>query len=69
MLRGDLPNHLPSSQSLKIIKCSHLEFLSSKIGDNKVRIGELPPLLRQLSIKGKHQVEFVMEAIANMQLT
>ncbi|RYR71628.1 hypothetical protein Ahy_A02g005860 isoform A [Arachis hypogaea] len=78
MLRGDLPNHLPSLQLLKIIKCSNLSSCLPRVltmtslhivGGNKVRIGELPPLLRQLSIKGKHQVEFVVEAIANMQLT
>ncbi|XLU46705.1 hypothetical protein S245_041519, partial [Arachis hypogaea] len=68
MLRGDLPNHLPSLQLLKIIKCSNLSSCLPRVltmtslhivGGNKVRIGELPPLLRQLSIKGKHQVEVV----------
>ncbi|MED6184471.1 hypothetical protein PIB30_047731 [Stylosanthes scabra] len=78
MLRGDLPNHLPSLQSLKIIKCRQLSSCLPRVplmtslhivGSNKVRIGELPPLLRHLSVKGNHQVESVVEAIKNMQLT
>ncbi|MED6186387.1 hypothetical protein PIB30_066163 [Stylosanthes scabra] len=58
MLRGDLPNHLPSLDSLKIENCKQL-------------ICCLPraPLLRKLSIEGKHQVEAVVEAIMKKQLT
>ncbi|XP_020970458.1 putative disease resistance RPP13-like protein 1 [Arachis ipaensis] len=78
MLSGDLPNQLPSLQSLDIENCKLLSccvpraaaITSLRIeGSKKVRIGELPPLLDNLSINGKHQVESVKEAIAHTQLT
>ncbi|MED6185464.1 hypothetical protein PIB30_057297 [Stylosanthes scabra] len=78
MLRGDLPNHLPSLQSLEIENCEQLSCCVPRApamtslsinGSNELRIGELPPLLRHLSIGGKHQVESVLESITNMQLT
>ncbi|QHO04962.1 Putative disease resistance RPP13-like protein [Arachis hypogaea] len=78
MLRGDLPNQLPSLQSLHIMHCKQLSCCVPRApvitslgieGRNEVRIGELPPLLDILSITGKHQVESVMEAIAHTQLT
>ncbi|XP_025635783.1 putative disease resistance RPP13-like protein 1 [Arachis hypogaea] len=77
MLRGDLPNHLPSLQSLEISQCKQLSWCvprspgmtSLRIkGPNEVRIGELPPLLRELSVAGNHHVESVVEAIMHMQL-
>ncbi|XP_057739019.1 putative disease resistance RPP13-like protein 1 [Arachis stenosperma] len=78
MLRGDLPYQLPSLEDLSIQNCEQLSccvprapaITSLRIeGSNEVRIRELPPLLDKLSIKGKHQVESVMEAIAHTQLT
>ncbi|MED6183152.1 hypothetical protein PIB30_035362 [Stylosanthes scabra] len=78
MLRGDLPNHLPSLQSLAILRCEQLSYCLPRalamtslsiIGSNEVRIGELPPLLHNLSIGGNHQVESVLESITNTQLT
>ncbi|MED6186391.1 hypothetical protein PIB30_066167 [Stylosanthes scabra] len=58
MLRGDLPNELPSLQSLMIQNCE--QFCSS-----------IPraPLLSELSVEGKHQVEAVVEAMMKKQLT
>ncbi|KAL4350837.1 putative disease resistance RPP13-like protein 1 [Arachis hypogaea] len=78
MLRGDLPNQLPSLEHLTIHNCEQLScrvprapaITSLQIeGSKEVRIGELPPLLDKLSIDGKHQAESVMEAIAHTQLT
>ncbi|MED6168482.1 hypothetical protein PIB30_011909 [Stylosanthes scabra] len=58
MLRGDLPDHLPSLQLLKIRNCKQLS-------------SSLPraPLVRELSIEGKHHVEAVVEAIMKKQLS
>ncbi|MED6208590.1 hypothetical protein PIB30_046714 [Stylosanthes scabra] len=78
MLRGDLPNQLPSLQSLKIENCEQLSYCLPRApvmtslsiqGGNEVRIGELPPLLTDVSIKGNHQVESVLETIMKVQLT
>ncbi|KAL4277353.1 hypothetical protein AHAS_Ahas20G0298700 [Arachis hypogaea] len=78
MLRGDLPNQLPSLEDLTIHNCEQLSCCVPRApaitslgieGSNEVRIGELALLLDKLSIKGKHQAESVMEAIAHTQLT
>ncbi|XP_057742149.1 putative disease resistance RPP13-like protein 1 [Arachis stenosperma] len=78
MLRRDLPNHLPSLQSLQIRICEQLSWCVPRSpemtslciqGRNEVRIGELPPLLRELSIEGNHHVESAVDAIVHMQLS
>ncbi|RYR71453.1 hypothetical protein Ahy_A02g005713 [Arachis hypogaea] len=79
MLRGDLPNHLPSLHSLEIQNCDLLSYCVPRTpgmtslrieGSNEVRIGELPPLLGNLSIeRSDHLVQSVVEAITLTQLT
>ncbi|XP_072078152.1 putative disease resistance RPP13-like protein 1 [Arachis hypogaea] len=79
MLIRDLPNHLPSLQSLTIetsgqLRCCvpkapAMTSLSIFVYGNEVRIRELPPLLRQLSIGGIGQVEPGVKAIMHMQLS
>ncbi|RYR71494.1 hypothetical protein Ahy_A02g005748 isoform C [Arachis hypogaea] len=58
VLRGDLPNNLPSLQSLKIEECDELSCCVPRA-----------PAITSLSISGKHQVGSVVEAITNTQLT
>ncbi|XP_029146785.1 putative disease resistance RPP13-like protein 1 [Arachis hypogaea] len=58
MLRGDLPIHLPSLQSLQIDKCDELSCCVPRA-----------PAITSLSISGKHLVGSVVEAITNTQLT
>ncbi|XP_015951248.1 putative disease resistance RPP13-like protein 1 [Arachis duranensis] len=58
MLRGDLPNQLPSLQSLKIQKCDELSCCVPRA-----------PAITSLSISGKHLVGSVVEAITNTQPT
>ncbi|XP_057743169.1 putative disease resistance protein RGA3 [Arachis stenosperma] len=57
-LRGDLPIHLSSLQSLKIEKCDELSCCVPRA-----------PAITTLSISGKHLVGSVVEAITNTQLT
>ncbi|QHO25846.1 putative disease resistance RPP13-like protein 1 [Arachis hypogaea] len=77
MLRGDLPGQLPSLQSLTIFNCEQLSCCLPSApavstlyidGGNKVRIRELPPSLRRLSIEGNHQVESVVDVITHTKL-
>ncbi|XP_057741810.1 putative disease resistance RPP13-like protein 1 [Arachis stenosperma] len=58
MLRGDLPNQLPSLQSLQILNCVELSCCLPRA-----------PAITTLSIAGKHLVESVVEAITHKQLT
>ncbi|XP_057745683.1 putative disease resistance protein RGA3 [Arachis stenosperma] len=58
MLRGDLPNQLPSLQSLWIEKCVEVSCCVPRA-----------PAITTLSISGKHLVGSVVEAITNTQLT
>nr|XP_025661934.1 putative disease resistance RPP13-like protein 1 [Arachis hypogaea] len=58
MLSGDLPNHLPSLQSLKIENCVELSCCVPRA-----------PAITTLSISGKHLVGSVVEAIIYMQLS
>ncbi|MED6168484.1 hypothetical protein PIB30_011911 [Stylosanthes scabra] len=58
MLRGDLPNQLPSLQSLVIEKCKQLSCCLPRA-----------PLLCSLIIEGEHLVDPVVEAILNIQLS
>ncbi|XP_052113346.1 putative disease resistance protein At3g14460 isoform X3 [Arachis duranensis] len=78
MLTGDLPYHLPSLQSLTIDNSKDLRCCLpiapamaslNIVGGGEVSISELPPLLRKLSIHGIDQVEPVVKAFRNMQLT
>ncbi|XP_016184664.1 putative disease resistance RPP13-like protein 1 [Arachis ipaensis] len=78
MLRGDLPYHLPSLQSLTIDNSKDLCCCLPRapamaslniVGGGEVSISELPLLLRKLSIHGMDQVEPVVKAFRNMQLT
>ncbi|QHN91196.1 Putative disease resistance protein [Arachis hypogaea] len=78
MLRGDLPNHLPSLQSLTIDNSKYLRCCLPRapvmtslniVGAGEVRTRELPPLLRKLSVHGIDQVEPVVKAFRHMQLT
>ncbi|XP_057745688.1 putative disease resistance protein At3g14460 [Arachis stenosperma] len=79
MLRGDLPNHLPSLQSLEIQNCELFSYCVPRTpgmtslsieGSNEVRIGELPPLLDDLSIeRSDHLVQSVVETTTLTQLT
>ncbi|XP_020991797.1 putative disease resistance protein At3g14460 [Arachis duranensis] len=57
-LRGDLPIHLSSLQSLQIQKCDELSCCVPRA-----------PAITRLSISGKHLVGSVVEAITNTQLT
>ncbi|RYR27791.1 hypothetical protein Ahy_B01g051850 [Arachis hypogaea] len=57
-LRGDLPIHLSSLQSLQIEKCDELSCCVPRA-----------PAITTLSISGKHLVGSVVEAITNTQLT
>ncbi|XP_029149397.1 putative disease resistance RPP13-like protein 1 [Arachis hypogaea] len=58
MLRGDLPIHLSSLQSLDIMGCDELSCCVPRA-----------PAITRLSISGKHLVGSVVEAITNTQLT
>ncbi|XP_029146784.1 putative disease resistance RPP13-like protein 1 [Arachis hypogaea] len=58
MLRGDLPNQLPSLQSLQIMGCDELSCCVPRA-----------PAITSLSISGKHLVGSVVEAITNTQLS
>ncbi|RYR71464.1 hypothetical protein Ahy_A02g005727 [Arachis hypogaea] len=58
MLRGDLPIHLPSLQSLQISHCKQLSCCVPRA-----------PAITSLSIQGKRLVGSVVEAITNTQLS
>ena len=77
-LRGDLPNHLPALEKLRIRNCELL--VSSVPGaptlqeleifeSNKLTFDVFPLLVERIEIKGRPMVESVMEAITNIQPT
>jgi len=76
-LMGDLPNHLPALQTLKITNCEllvstvprapTLPTLETK--SNKVGFHVLLLFVEHIDIEGKPMVESMMEAIANIQPT
>jgi len=77
-LKGDLPNHLPSLQTLRITNC---ELLVSSVPraptlqtleiskSNKVAFGVFPLSVKDIEIEGGPMVESMMEAIINIQPT
>ncbi|BAT97454.1 hypothetical protein VIGAN_09090200 [Vigna angularis var. angularis] len=77
-LRGGLPDHLPALETLIIKNC---ELLVSSVpmaptlqrltigNSNKVAFREFPLLVKDLRIEGRTMVEFMMEAITNIQPT
>ncbi|XP_014523874.1 putative disease resistance RPP13-like protein 1, partial [Vigna radiata var. radiata] len=77
-LRGGLPDHLPALKTLSIDNC---ELLVSSVpmaptlrtlniaNINKVAFHEFPLLVKDLRIEGRPVVEFMMEAITNIQPT
>jgi len=77
-LKGDLPNHLPALQNLRIINC---ELLVSSVpraptlrtlkirNSNKVTFHEFPLLVESIDVEGGPMVESMMEAITNVQPT
>ncbi|WVZ16650.1 hypothetical protein V8G54_009632, partial [Vigna mungo] len=77
-LKGDLPNHLPSLQKLKIESCQLLvssfprapALRTLKICEsNKVELHAFPQSVKSIKITGRPMVESIIEAITDIQLT
>ncbi|XP_014492701.1 putative disease resistance protein At3g14460 [Vigna radiata var. radiata] len=77
-LKGDLPNHLPALQTLRIRNCELLD--CSVPGPRTLRtleiqkcktvaFHEFPHLVRRIDVEGGPMVESMMEAISNFQPT
>nr|KYP32068.1 Putative disease resistance protein At3g14460 family [Cajanus cajan] len=77
-LRGDLPNHLPALEYLRISNCEQLVSTLPRapvlqnleiFESNKVALDVFPPSVESIKVKGSPMVESMIEAITNVQPT